>query len=167
MIPSGLIKQSIQTFLPPSMNAEAAVVEIGAIGAQESAYATRQQIDGPARSFWMFEPNGIHALMSNASTTWTLETLCKKMDIEFEGNAIYEALGTADGDHLACCMSRLLLWADPYPLALLGDGAGASLTYFRVWRPGAYWNGSAEDQASLESRFLSNYQASMEAFGHA
>ncbi len=155
MIPTNTVTTALVKLLPASMNTTQAEVLIGAIGGQESSYTTRAQIGGPARSFWMFEPNGVDALLANSSTAEYMHQVCALVSVNCDELSIYAALGDASGDLLACAMARLLLWADPHPLPDLNDADDAWSCYCRNWRPGKprVWDWPA------------NYQASLAAFG--
>lgn len=104
-----------------------------AIAGQESAWAARRQIGGPARSFWQFEKGGGVAGLFQV-TPRLLETLCAELLIPFNPNDVFEAM--AWNDMLAAGMARLLLWSDPKPLPEVGDVQGSWDYYQRNWRPG-------------------------------
>ena len=133
--------------LPNMASDEARVLQL-AIGRQETNFAARAQIGGPARSFWQFERNGVLAVMHHHASAPHVFELCGKLDIPYGSNAIYNALLT--DDVLGAAMARLLLWTDPRPLPAIGDKTGAWDLYERTWRPGkpAYsrW-GDTYDQA--------------------
>jgi len=134
--------------LPANMASDDACVLQLAIGRQETNFAARAQIGGPARSFWQFERNGVLAVMHHHASAPHVFELCGKLDIPYGSNAIYNALLT--DDVLGAALARLLLWTDPRPLPAIGDKTGAWDLYERCWRPGkpdyTRW-GSAYDQA--------------------
>ncbi len=114
-------------------NAQARVLVL-AIAGQESAWAARRQIGGPARSFWQFEKGGgVAGLFSVANKQ--LKALCDNLFVPFNQNDVFEAM--AWNDVLAAGMARLLLWTDAAPLPHFGDVDGSWAYYNRNWRPGA------------------------------
>lgn len=109
------------------------------IAGQESAWAHRRQIGGPARGYWQFEKmGGVAEVMQK--TPRQLQTVCTALDIPYERDVIFEAMAWCDA--LACTMARLLLWQDPAPLPAVGDKEGAWQYYLRNWRPGAPHRGT-------------------------
>jgi hypothetical protein len=104
-----------------------------AIAGQESGWAEREQIDGPARGFWQFErPGGVRGVMAHIMCKTHLEAFCAKLEIPFDEYTLFEAIAWCDP--LAYAMARLLLWSDPRPLPTDEDVAWA--LYLRLWRPG-------------------------------
>lgn len=112
-----------------------ALVMLMAIAGQESAWAHRRQIGGPARSYWQFEKGGgVAGVLSHPATKAAIATVCKALDIPCETATVYEAM--AWNDTLAACMARLLLYSDPKALPALGDQETAWAYYIHNWRPG-------------------------------
>jgi hypothetical protein len=105
-----------------------------AIAGQESRWAARRQIGGPARSYWQFERGGGVAGLFRV-TPRQLGAVCADCDVTFDAATVFEA--TAWHDMLACAMARLLLWSDPAPLPAVGDKDAGWQCYLRNWRPGA------------------------------
>lgn len=134
--------------LPSQMTSDEVKVMELAVGRQESNFAAREQVNGPARGFWQFERNGVLAVMHHSSTSSHAYDLCTKLGVKWGSTSILNTL--AQDDELAAGFARLLLWTDPRPLPEIGDKVGAWNLYERCWRPGkpAYtrW-GSAYDQA--------------------
>ncbi len=112
-----------------------ALVMLMAIAGQESAWAHRKQIGGPARSYWQFEKGGgVAGVLSHPATKGAINTVCTKLDIPCEATTVYEAM--AWNDTLAACMARLLLYSDTAALPALGEQETAWSYYLRNWRPG-------------------------------
>lgn len=112
-----------------------AVVMLLAIGLQESRFAHRRQIRGPARGFWQFEAEGGTAgVLRFATTRADAARLTTSLVGGRSASAVNEAL--ASDDVLACAFARLLLFTDPRPLPALGDAQAAWDYYIRNWRPG-------------------------------
>lgn len=127
--------------LPMAMDTPAARVMLLTIGQQESKFQARAQLlngggKGPARGFWQFERGGgVKGVMNNETTTGHAHRLCEDRGVPWDAQAIWERLET--DDILACCFARLLLYADPKPLPLVGDAEGSWDLYAkRAWRPG-------------------------------
>lgn len=109
-------------------------VLVMAIAGQESRWAARRQIGGPARSYWQFERGGGVAGLFRV-TPRQLATVCAACDVTCDPDTVFEAM--AWHDELACSMARLLLWSDPAPLPRVGDKDSGWQYYLRNWRPGA------------------------------
>lgn len=111
-----------------------AQVLVMAIAGQEGNWQFRQQIGGPARSYWQFEEGGgVHGLFKVAAVK--LHSICSALDIPYEEDSVFQAMTW--NDTLACCMARLLLWTDVRPLPAVGDIEGGWNYYRDNWRPGA------------------------------
>lgn len=112
-----------------------ALVMLMAIAGQESAWAHRKQIGGPARSYWQFEKGGgVAGVLSHPATKGAIKAVCTKLDIPCETATVYEAMAWCDP--LAATMARLLLWSDPRALPAAGEQDAAWEYYLRNWRPG-------------------------------
>lgn len=112
-----------------------ALVLLMAIAGQESAWAARKQVGGPARSYWQFEKGGgVAGVLSHAASKARIAAVCAQIDIPCDTATVYEAM--AWNDTLAACMARLLLLTDPRPLPALGDQEAAWRYYLDNWRPG-------------------------------
>lgn len=123
------------TLLPQAMECTSAKAMLLAIGLQESKFQYRFQQGGPARGFWQFERGGgVKAVMSNMSTQPIIERVCSILQYTPTSLICYSAI--PHNDVLAVCFARLLLWADPKPLPVLGEAALAWDLYIRTWRPG-------------------------------
>lgn len=112
-----------------------AAVMLMAIAGQESAWAHRVQVGGPARSYWQFEGRygGVGEVF--AKTPNQLRAVCGELDFEYTIDVVFAAM--AWNDLLGCAMARLLLWQDPAKLPALGEVDVAWEYYRRNWRPGA------------------------------
>ncbi|TLX54850.1 hypothetical protein DN824_20420 [Stutzerimonas nosocomialis] len=121
--------------LPARMNSEAAVVEMLAIGLQESRFEHRRQIGGPARGWWQFERGGgVRGVLQHTSSRDHAIAVCKARGVQPTDAEVYAAL--EHDDVLAAAFARLLLWTDPKPLPAVGQVGPAWDLYLRVWRPG-------------------------------
>lgn len=106
-----------------------------AIAGQESAWAHRLQVGGPARSFWQFERGGgVAGVLSHPASAGAIKAVCGELLVPCDTATVYEAM--AWHDVLAAAMARLLLWTDPRPLPELGHVQPAWDYYLRNWRPG-------------------------------
>lgn len=112
-----------------------AQVMLYAIGLQESRFAHRTQIGGPARGFWQFERGGgVIGVLNHRASREAARAVCALRGIPASDRAVYGQL--EHDDMLACAFARLLLWTDPQALPAVGDADGAWDLYLRVWRPG-------------------------------
>lgn len=112
-----------------------ALVMLMAIAGQESFWAHRKQIGGPARSYWQFEKGGgVAGVLNHPATKGAINAVCRVLDIPCDTATVYEAM--AWNDTLATCMARLLLYSDPRPLPAPGEQDAAWEYYLRNWRPG-------------------------------
>ncbi len=112
-----------------------ALVMLMTIAGQESLWAHRKQIGGPARSYWQFEKGGgVAGVLQHAATKGAAAAVCKQLDIPCDVTTVYEAM--AWNDTLAACMARLLLYSDPRALPAVGDQEAGWDYYIRNWRPG-------------------------------
>jgi len=104
-----------------------------AIAGQESRWAHRAQIGGPARGFWQFERGGgVAGVLTHRASADRARGLCSALRIEEDAATVYEALRW--NDTLAVGFARLLLWTDPKVLpATMGPAWDC---YMRTWRPG-------------------------------
>jgi hypothetical protein len=122
--------------LPQKMDSIRARVMIVAIFGQESNLEFRRQHgNGPARGLGQFERRGgVRGVMGHASTQQAAKELCRVRRVDWDEMSVWQRL---EFDDILCAgFSRLLLWADPRPLPLIGDADGAWDCYLRNWRPG-------------------------------
>lgn len=116
-------------------NTQEALVEMLAIGLQESRFIYRRQIGGPARSFWQFEQGGgVKGVLNHVATQAKARALCSAREVEATPAAVYNRL--EHDDVLGAGFARLLLLSDPRPLPALGKAEEAWAYYLRNWRPG-------------------------------
>lgn len=135
----------------PLYSREARVMLI-AIAGQESAFKSRRQTGGPARSFWQFESGGgVAGVLGHPRAGPWARAICAALDIPGDRQTVFEAM--AWNDHLAVAMARLNLWMIPAALPALGDEKGSYGQYLGQWRPGK----------PDEARWPANYAAAMAA----
>jgi hypothetical protein len=130
--------------LPAKMNSPEATVMMLTIFQQEGEARYRLQVpNGPAKGFWQFEKNGgVLGVMTHASSKKIAEQVCLARGIDWNREAIYNALEY--DDILAACFARLLLYTDPWQLPNVDDYIDSfkpeeSLSwryYDRNWQPG-------------------------------
>lgn len=118
--------------LPERMTSEAAVRFLLAIGLQESLFQHREQIRGPARSYFMFEMIGIEGVLRHPASAEYAHGLCRVLGYEPDLSDVYYAI--KHNDCLASGFARLLLWRLPDDLpTTAADGWDQ---YLETWRPG-------------------------------
>lgn len=123
--------------LPAVSCGMAAQAMLLAIAGQEGGWQFRQQVGGPAHSFWQFEKGGgVTALYRNMLTTNLVAKLCAATETSFDPDSIYQKMAVQEGDLLSFGMARLLLWVDARPLPDPTDDAATWDYYQRNWRPG-------------------------------
>lgn len=128
------IRQGL-ALLPPQMGTRPTRIMLIAINGQENPRRLEQQVGGPARGDYQFEKGGgVKGVMTHAASKDHCKTVCKARGVQFDADAIYEAIGT--DPILAAALARLLLWTDPKPMPAAGDEKGGWALYERVWRPG-------------------------------
>lgn len=119
------------SLLPIEMNTGPAHVMLLAIGLQESRFAFRRQVGGPARGFWQFEHGGgVRGVLRHEATA---PLIGRAIDVlQYDADECFDAI--EHNDVLACVFARLLLWTHPGPLPL--EPAAAWAYYLATWRPG-------------------------------
>jgi hypothetical protein len=124
--------------LPSRMASPHATAMLLAIGAQESGFAHRRQVGGPARGFWQFERGGaVHGLLTHELTRPLLDAALRALRFE-------HALGLEAAlqnliecnDVVAAVCARLLLSTVPQRLPQRGELQMAWEQYAEAWRPG-------------------------------
>jgi hypothetical protein len=114
----------------------AARVIVHCIAGQETNWAARLQVGGPARSWYQFEKGGgVHGVLTHPASKDKIKTVCDALLINCDEDTVYEAM--AWNGFLATAMARLLLYTDPAPLPNVGLVEQAWEYYERNWRPGA------------------------------
>lgn len=132
---AGIIELTMQHLLPAKFDGAQARVQMLAQGLQESGFITRQQVGGPARSYWQMEQGGgIRGVLTHPASKAYARAVCGLRAVAPVESDVYAAF--LSDDPLACAFARLLLWTDAAPLPALGDADGAWAMYLRVWRPG-------------------------------
>jgi hypothetical protein len=130
---------------------------MAAIGAQESKFAARDQLEmgangmlvpgrpGPAMGFWQMEKaGGVRGVMRHPASRRAARELTEATAAlnngrpAFDEEEIWLFFGTVEGDELAAAFARLLLLTDPWPLPdpTPQNEETAWQYYLRVWRPG-------------------------------
>jgi hypothetical protein len=142
-----IIAQTYSEVLPGKFDSREATVLLLAIGLQESRFLHRQQVGGPARSFWQFERGGgVRGVLTHEATARHAHAVCVLRGIAPTAESVYARM--LDDDLLGCGFARLLLYSDPASLPPLGHAQAAWDYYIRTWRPGrphrASWNGLYE-----------------------
>jgi len=77
---ANIIKDYIEPglkLLPQKMDTPDARAMLVAIGLQESGFAYRKQVGGPARSFWQFEMGGVTGVLTHDKTSAYISEVCK------------------------------------------------------------------------------------------
>lgn len=135
--------------LPAAMRDVRAELGLVAIAKQESDLAHRSQVidrarperKGPARGLWQFERGtrasrgGVWGVYLHAASRFWLGDVCRQFGVPFVVADIYAEIEV--NDQFACCVARLLMFTDPYPLPGIDDEAGWWKLYrHRCWRPG-------------------------------
>jgi hypothetical protein len=138
MTPTDIVIEAINPaleFLPLKMDTPNARVMLLAIGLQESRFEHRQQIGGPARSFWQFEKGGgVRGVLQHPASGRHAQALCALRGIAPTETAVYQRM--LEDDLLGCGFARLLLYTDAAALPALGHADAAWDYYMRNWRPG-------------------------------
>ncbi len=130
-----IVRQTYREVLPGKFDSPEATVLLLAIGLQESRFQHREQVGGPARSFWQFERGGgVIGVLTHPATGRHAQAACILRSTAPTKEAVYARM--LDDDLLGCAFARLLLYSDPHPLPALGHADAAWDYYQRNWRPG-------------------------------
>jgi hypothetical protein len=121
------------SMLPGRMDSPEAEAMILAIGAQESGFTDREQMQsGPARGFWQFERGAVNRVLAHETLGPIIKAILPQM--AYKPWDCYDAI--QHNDVLACIFARLLLWTHPAKLTEK-DGPGEGWAqYLETWRPG-------------------------------
>jgi len=166
MTPKAIINSGLN-YLGKKYRSDAARRLMLAIGYQESAFARRIQVKGPARGFWQFETfGGILGVLTHATTKEKAAKLVEKFGIGKVTSAnkkviaarLHNAFEREKNDPLAAAFARLLLWTDPRALPSTKEEAWEY--YLRNWRPGKphpdrwdeSWEYALEQMGELEPK---------------
>lgn len=178
------IEYALTRILAPNMNTIRARVMMLTIQKQEDPEERRYQVvrrvagtlpenivgpktaKGPARGLWQFEQGGgVRGVLRHEKTEGIANAICTHFNIHPSPTAVWSAL--EGSDVLAACFARLLLWTDRGNLPTHGEPEKAFELYLRVWRPGAYANGTDQDREKLHQKFLKNHAAAVAEMGLA
>jgi len=129
-----IIAQTYREVLPGKFASTEATVQLLAIGLQESKFEHREQVGGPARSFWQFEKGGIRGVLTHPASGKYAQAVCLLRGITPTVESVYQRM--LDDDLLGCAFARLLLYTDAKPLPTPGQVNLAWDYYERNWRPG-------------------------------
>lgn len=130
--------QDAEKHWPAKLRSKAATVLLLATSGQEANWQYQKQINGPARGLWQFEKaGGVYGVMTHPSTKDIAKDICQQLGVEFQRDAIYNALcDDKVSDILDASFARLLYFANANPLPPVGDPAAAWRYYIETWRPG-------------------------------
>jgi len=134
---ANIIKDYIEPglkLLPQKMDTPDARAMLVAIGLQESGFAYRKQVGGPARSFWQFEMGGVTGVLTHDKTSAYISEVCKYIVLPAKVDLCYGVI--AYHDALACCFARLLLYTLPSQLPKQYESDEGWKQYVAAWRPG-------------------------------
>ncbi|MDR2213961.1 MAG: hypothetical protein LBE21_10105 [Pseudomonadales bacterium] len=123
--------------LPVKMDTPEARLLLLAIGEQESGFAHRRQIKGPARGLFQFEVIAVTEVMTRTETAALALAVCVQRGLSRYSTPEQVHAQLEQDDVLACVFARLLVWLDPAPLPPLAYEEGAWRYYRRCWKPGA------------------------------
>lgn len=139
-----IIAQTYREVLPGKFNTTDSTVLLLAIGLQESRFRHREQVGGPARSFWQFERGGgVAGVLTHPSTAKHAHAVCVLRGIAPTREAVYARM--LEDDLLGCAFARLLLYSDPRPVPVAGDPGSGWDYYLRNWRPGKPHRGTWDE----------------------
>lgn len=121
------------SFLPTRMDSSEARAMVLATGFQESGFAHRKQVGGPAHGLWQMEEGGaVNGVLGHRATKPFLDAILPVLVVKpWE---CYDAI--VNNDVLACIFARLLLWTHPKALPGRADADRAWNYYLDLWRPG-------------------------------
>jgi len=121
--------------LPTAWHSPAAEAMLLAIGLQESRFARRRQVKGPARGFWQFEVAGVAGIMRHPETMHELGEAVEFLRFGPLKPAELHALLEVN-DTLAAVCARCLLYTLPEALPAADAPMAAWQQYRAAWRPG-------------------------------
>jgi hypothetical protein len=107
-----------------------------AIGHQESRFAARRQLGGPARGFWQFELGGVNGVLSHVATKGPIGDALKALQYPHTPTPLGCHLALEHNDVLAATFARLLLWSLPGALPVQSEPDRGWAQYVGAWRPG-------------------------------
>lgn len=118
----------------PYLASKDAIVLLLIIGYVESGYATRLQVNGPAKGFWQCEIESVVNLFNETFFVQTLPTLASHFNVECNALSFFDQL--PENDQLACCVARMNLETNPLQLPPAGAVLDSYQYYLNTWRPG-------------------------------
>ena len=143
------------SLLPESARTDEARAFLISIALQETQLKRRRQMaDGPAHSYFQFEPGTVELLWNHATTKKAAHDVCRTLDIAETWLGVFSAMEFHD--ILACFFARLLLLTVPRELPAKGDAEEGWSQYIWSFRPGAVTR-SAESAARARMRWPSNF----------
>lgn len=122
--------------LPPEMVSNEATALLIAIGAQESRFQHRRQVNGPARGFWQFEIGGVRGVLRHDQSRPAIVTALQALRYPPVQDPAVIHLALEHNDVLAACFARCLLWTLPVRLPGPNDAELGWDQYVEAWRPG-------------------------------
>lgn len=135
--PKTLIRTAIHPalgLLPPHMSSVPAVAMLVAIALQETDLRHREQVGGPARGLWQFEPIGVEGVLTHHASQANAERICGELLHGLNVHELYSAI--RDADVLAACFARLALWRYPDALPHRDAPDEGWRQYIAIWAPG-------------------------------
>jgi hypothetical protein len=124
------------SLLPQEMASQRASAMLLSIGLQESGFANRRQVGGPARGFWQFEVSGVRGVLEHPATKTVACEVLKDLEYDPLMEAGWVQALLEHNDILACAFARMLLWTSALALADVDEAAEAWTFYLSCWRPG-------------------------------
>lgn len=116
-----------------ALRSEASDVTLMAFAGHESNWTLFRQIPlGPGRGPWMLGLVTTMDVLLNDATKTMAAAVCSVFQVD-PGSAYSQFTTNLP---LAYAFARLLLWADPNPLPIVGNSDECWTCYTRVWRPG-------------------------------
>lgn len=131
---NGAVIPAALWMLPEKMDTPEARAELLSIGLQESRFTHRQQIRGPAKSFFQFEPTGVRGVLTHHASKQYIEAVLDELQYDHNVATSYDAI--KHNDILACVYARLLLWTSPRALPKQTEVEDGWEIYLSCWRPG-------------------------------
>lgn len=122
--------------LPDEMASPAASAMLLSVALQESELRHREQMGGPARSFFQFERIGVMGVLASGDAGSSFRDAMERLRYPRTMGAtdIHQAI--AHNDVLATCLARCLLWIDPRALPTWEQSPIGWAIYTAQWRPG-------------------------------
>ena len=122
--------------LPSTLSSDNAAALLLTIAQQETGLrARRQDDDGPARSMFQFEEDGVKGVLTHpASAALAHQAM---IEMVYTGLSPEQLLAAMEYDQvLAATFARLALVRDPAPLPNRNQADAGWAYYLRIWAPG-------------------------------